>query len=112
MLIPIGFRLRLVALSPCLDVGSPAARRYNRGIMPISTKPPQREGPSDPEPRKMSDAPVDIPRGDRAGRESLLAGGEDPDREGLERTPNRVARAYGELLAGLHEDPKRHLKTV
>jgi GTP cyclohydrolase I len=80
--------------------------------MPISTKPPQREGPSDPEPRKMSDAPVDVPRIERAVREILLAVGEDPDREGLEKTPNRVARAYGELLAGLHDDPKRHLKTV
>jgi GTP cyclohydrolase IA len=31
--------------------------------------------------------------------------GEDPDREGLQRTPNRVARMYDELLAGYHTDP-------
>ena len=42
----------------------------------------------------------------------LLAVGEDPDREGLQRTPGRVARAYAELFAGLHEDPDRHLETV
>src|SRR4051812_30550516 len=60
----------------------------------------------------MPNANVDIPRIEKAVREILIAVGEDPDREGLERTPNRVARAYGELLAGLHEDPKRHLKTV
>jgi GTP cyclohydrolase I len=60
----------------------------------------------------MPDAKVDIPRIERAVREILLAVGENPDREGLIKTPNRVARAYGELLAGLQDDPKRHLKTV
>jgi len=35
----------------------------------------------------------------------LTAIGEDPDREGLERTPDRVARAYAELLAGYRTDP-------
>lgn len=57
-------------------------------------------------------AEVDIPRIERAVREILLAVGEDPDREGLLKTPNRVARAYGELMAGLREDPRAHLKTV
>lgn len=60
----------------------------------------------------MPDAKVDVPRLERAVREILLAVGEDPDREGLLKTPNRVARAYGELMAGLQDDPKRHLKTV
>jgi GTP cyclohydrolase I len=37
--------------------------------------------------------------------EALLAAvGEDPDREGLRRTPERVARMYGELLAGYETD--------
>jgi GTP cyclohydrolase I len=31
--------------------------------------------------------------------------GEDPDRQGLVSTPNRVARMYGEILAGYHTDP-------
>jgi GTP cyclohydrolase I len=57
-------------------------------------------------------ASVDLPRIERAVREILIAVGEDPDREGLLKTPNRVARAYGELMAGLKEDPSRHLKTV
>jgi GTP cyclohydrolase I len=60
----------------------------------------------------MAPANVDIPRIEKAVREILLAIGEDPDREGLLRTPNRVARAYGELVAGLHVDPTKHLKTV
>jgi len=55
---------------------------------------------------------IDQPRIERAVREILIAIGEDPDREGLVRTPNRVARAYGELMAGLSEDPRVHLKTV
>ena len=35
----------------------------------------------------------------------LQAFGEDPEREGLLRTPGRVARMYGELLAGYRVDP-------
>ena len=36
--------------------------------------------------------------------------GDDPDREGVVETPARVARMYGQVLNGYHEDPKRHLK--
>jgi GTP cyclohydrolase I len=60
----------------------------------------------------MPDAKVDIGRIERAVREILFAVGENPDREGLIKTPNRVARAYAELMAGLQDDPRRHLKTV
>ena len=60
----------------------------------------------------MPDAKIDQPRIQRAVREILLAIGEDPEREGLLKTPARVARAYAELMAGLQEDPKRHIKTV
>jgi GTP cyclohydrolase IA len=67
---------------------------------------------SDGTSRDLKPKNVDIPRIERAVREILLAVGEDPDREGLLKTPNRVARAYGELMAGLHVDPKQHLKTV
>ena len=57
-------------------------------------------------------AGIDLPRIERAVREILLAIGEDPDREGLLKTPQRVARAYVELTAGLREDPKAHLRTI
>src|SRR5438045_4488032 len=63
-------------------------------------------------PNELPKANVDIPRIEKAVREILFAVGEDPDREGLLKTPNRVARAYGELMAGLQDDPRRHLKTV
>jgi len=60
----------------------------------------------------VSSAPpqVDQPRIARAVREILAAVGEDPDREGLLETPNRVARMYAELFSGLHEDPRTHLQ--
>lgn len=59
----------------------------------------------------MSETPgVDIPRIERAVREILLAIGEDPEREGLKGTPNRVARMYAELFSGLHDNPERHLQ--
>lgn len=45
-------------------------------------------------------------------RELLIAVGEDPDREGLRATPARVARAYEEIFAGLHEDPDTVLQTT
>jgi len=38
-------------------------------------------------------------------REILLAVGEDPGRDGLRGTPERVARAYAEMFSGLHSDP-------
>jgi len=50
---------------------------------------------------------VDLGRIEKAIREILIAIGEDPDRDGLRRTPARVARAYAELFAGLRVDPKQ-----
>lgn len=47
----------------------------------------------------------DQERAEAAVRELLIAVGEDPEREGLLETPARVARAYREIFAGLHEDP-------
>src|SRR5260370_12834755 len=43
-------------------------------------------------------------------REILLAIGEDPDREGLADTPERVARMYTELFSGMHKDPRVFLQ--
>ncbi|MBA5244467.1 GTP cyclohydrolase I FolE [Corynebacterium sp. HMSC05H05] len=58
----------------------------------------------------MTNANFDRERAEAAVRELLIAVGEDPDREGLVETPARVARAYEEVFAGLHEDPKVHLE--
>jgi GTP cyclohydrolase I len=55
---------------------------------------------------------VDFARAEAAVRELLFAVGEDPDREGLERTPARVARAYSEIFAGLFADPDTVLETT
>jgi GTP cyclohydrolase I len=55
---------------------------------------------------------MDHDRIEAAVREILLAVGEDPEREGLRETPARVARSYAELFAGLHQDPRAHLRRV
>ena len=55
---------------------------------------------------------IDIQKIEKAVRQILLAIGENPRREGLKATPKRVARMYAELLAGMNENPKQHLKSV
>ncbi|MFL5340703.1 MAG: GTP cyclohydrolase I FolE [Gemmataceae bacterium] len=54
--------------------------------------------------------PVDLARIRAAVREILAAVGEDPDRPGLAETPDRVARMYAEMFAGLRQDPREHLR--
>ena len=48
----------------------------------------------------------------RSVRDLLVAIGEDPDRDGLRETPERMARAYAEMFSGLDEDPAAHLEKV
>jgi GTP cyclohydrolase I len=55
---------------------------------------------------------VDLKTIERAVRDILTAVGEDPDREGLQETPARVARMYAEMFSGLHDDPRTHLSKV
>jgi len=55
---------------------------------------------------------IDEARIEKAVREILSAIGEDLNRDGLKDTPARVARMYGELLAGMHDDPNTHISRV
>ncbi len=52
---------------------------------------------------------IDQARVRAAVREFLAAIGEDPDREGLLDTPDRIARACEEIFGGMQEDPSLHL---
>ena len=66
---------------------------------------------------KRDSITLDIPefdqaRAEAAVRELLLAVGENPDRQGLQETPARVARAYREMFAGLYTDPDMVLDTT
>jgi GTP cyclohydrolase I len=78
----------------------------------------QRTNDPVPRPRRIAESiaeraeahPVDQERIRAAVREILLAVGEDPNREGLRETPDRVARMYAELFAGLHKDPREFLQ--
>ena len=61
---------------------------------------------------KQNNNIVDIEKIENAVRQILEAIGEDLQREGIKRTPARVARMYAELLGGMRDDPKRHLDGV
>lgn len=53
----------------------------------------------------LPDSDFDLEDIQKAVRRILLATGENPDREGMTRTPTRVAQMYAELLSGYHTDP-------
>ncbi len=55
---------------------------------------------------------VDQERVAAAVQEILIAIGEDPNRDGLLKTPERVARMYAEVCAGLYENPQEYLETT
>ena len=55
---------------------------------------------------------VDHDRIEAAVKEILSAVGEDPQRDGLIKTPGRVARMYAEVMSGLALDPARHLEVT
>jgi GTP cyclohydrolase I len=54
---------------------------------------------------RLTQGRVDSPEIQAAVSQILHAVGEDPTRDGLKRTPERVARMYAELLAGYTTDP-------
>ncbi|HEX8747280.1 MAG TPA: GTP cyclohydrolase I FolE [Pyrinomonadaceae bacterium] len=61
-----------------------------------------------------ADAPkkVDLDLIARGVRMILEGIGEDPERAGLLRTPERVAEMYAELTSGMHEDPNEHVEPL
>jgi len=59
---------------------------------------------------RAHDGAMDRARIEAAVRAILEAIGEDPSREGMAGTPERVARMYAELFAGLTIDPAEYLR--
>lgn len=53
---------------------------------------------------------MDLEKIERAVKDILEAIGEDPNREGLKDTPQRVAKMYSEIFAGVGQDPKKELE--
>jgi GTP cyclohydrolase IA len=63
-------------------------------------------------PLPVTRRPIDLPAIESAVRSILEAIGEDPDRDGLRNTPQRVAEMYAELFSGLSRDPAEELSVV
>jgi GTP cyclohydrolase I len=80
------------------------------------TIPPGQPGGSKTGIGSISDLPptpaFDADRIAAAVREILIGIGDDPDRDGLAETPQRVARAYAEMFAGLRQTPEEVLATT
>ncbi|MEF2846146.1 MAG: GTP cyclohydrolase I FolE [Eggerthellaceae bacterium] len=55
---------------------------------------------------------MDLEKIEQGVRLILEGVGEDPNREGLLKTPERVARMYQECFAGLYEDPSKLFETT
>jgi GTP cyclohydrolase I len=55
----------------------------------------------------LLDTEIDYSAVEQAVEQILRAVGEDPQRDGLKNTPKRIARSYGELLAGYRTDPMK-----
>jgi GTP cyclohydrolase I len=55
----------------------------------------------------LPSADIDLAKIREAVGQMLIAFGEDPNRKGLVRTPERVARMYAELLGGYRADPAK-----
>jgi GTP cyclohydrolase IA len=88
----------------CLGNGGVAITRAHTETDLEDLEPQQLPGPGS--------STMDLDRIRCAVREILLAVGEDPDREGLRETPDRVARMYAEVFQGLGQDPRLHLKKL
>lgn len=71
----------------------------------LATGPEEEVTPGEP---KKVDLDL-IARGVRMILEGI---GEDPERAGLQRTPERVAEMYAELTSGMHEDPTAHVEPL
>lgn len=56
---------------------------------------------------KHSDSQIARDQIEKSIRAILVYLGEDPDREGLKKTPGRVVRSWKEIFAGYHKDPKK-----
>ncbi len=62
--------------------------------------------------KEPSESIMDAAKIEQGVRLILEGIGEDPDREGLQKTPERVAKMYEEVFAGMTEDPSEHFETL
>jgi len=72
--------------------------------------PTDKNGSNDIMDELLPSSDMDLPAIEKAVEQMLVAFGENPERKGLERTPERVASMYTELLAGYRVDPNNIVK--
>ena len=60
----------------------------------------------------ISGAQMDLEKIEQGVRMILEGIGEDPEREGLEKTPERVARMYAECFAGMYGNPEEYFEVT
>jgi len=87
---------------------NPLSSNRSVAIFPGLTSVGEIRAPQAPKPAGTGQG-IDEARIERAVREILIAIGDDPNREGIAETPQRVARAYRELVGGLYQSAEPHL---
>ena len=60
----------------------------------------------------ISGAQMDLEKIEQGVRMILEGIGEDPEREGLKKTPERVARMYAECFAGMYGNPEEYFEVT
>ena len=100
-----------LAAAVTVDEDAVSERQGDRVASPESCHASSRPTPLAPDSRPGSQMDqvggdqVDLPAIEEAVRNILIAIGEDPEREGLRETPQRVARMYAEIFDGIGRDP-------
>ncbi len=103
----ITFRLLVTTVNGPLEAGRGRRKGFDMDTAVVGSRPTESALTNSGGRRRPSQAEAEA-----AVRTLIEWAGEDPDREGLAGTPERVVRAYEEFFAGYNEDPVALLATT